>query len=236
MSSFAKNLSAFIRDARACLKAYKLATDSHTQPIKSKYARQFLHDAEIDFHGPDKEQIAALPPAIYVANHASLLDALLVCAFFEIDLRILAKSTLFHMPVVGNVLKREKHIKVYRGKNAHERNRQIREQIQNALANNASVFMFPEGSRTPDGQIKEFKLGAFYNAIQTHTPIIPVAIHGTFKAMPKTGLTIHPGPCRLEILAPIFPPESILDERAAAIDLSNRAKSAIQKALDNENT
>ena len=62
-------------------------------------------------------------------------------------------------------------------------------------------------------------------------PIIPVAIHGTFEAMPKTGIAIRPGKCKLELLAPIAPPMNPSDERSAAETLALDTKKAIEAAL-----
>lgn len=232
MPTVLHNLSAFLKRATACLREYAATPkDKPTQKIKQLYARQFLKDAGIEIEGPTHDEVAALAPSIFVANHASLLDALLICSFFDTDLRILAKSELFRAPYVGKVLVRERHIPVYRGKNAHTRNLQIRNDIAVALREGASVFMFPEGTRTPDGAVHDFKLGAFFNAIQLQTPIVPVAIHGTFAAMPKTGVTIRPGKCRLEILPPIAPPASPENERLAAENLARAAKQAIETAL-----
>ncbi len=233
MPGFFRNLSAFVKRARACIRAYKNAPqDAPTQPIKQKYARLFMDDAGIEYEGPSPEEIAALPTGIFVANHASLVDALLICAFFGSDVRILAKDKLFSAPYVGSILRRENHIRVCRGKNARDRNLRIREDIRNALSQGASIFMFPEGTRTPDGTVGEFKLGAFFNAIQNNVPVIPVAISGTFGVMPKTGLSIRPGKCRLEILSPIFPPpDAGGDSRDDARALANRAKTAIENAL-----
>ena len=212
------NISAFLKQATACLREYKATPEGKpTQAIKQLYSRRFLQDVGIEIEGPTHDEIAALPPAIFVANHASMLDALLICAFFDTDLRILAKAGLFRAPYIGRILQREKHIRVYRGKNAHDRNRQIRDDIGAAIAEGASVFMFPEGTRTPDGAMHDFKLGAFFNAIQMQVPIIPVAI--------------RPGKCKLELLAPIAPPMNPSDERSAAETLALDTKKAIEAAL-----
>lgn len=233
MPGFFRNLSAFVKRARACIRAYSDAPpDEPTQHIKQKYARLFMDDAGIEYEGPSPEVIAALPPGIFVANHASMVDALLICAFFGTDVRILAKEKLFRAPYVGPVLRRENHIRVCRGKNARDRNLQVRADIRNALSQGASIFMFPEGTRTPDGAVHEFKLGAFFNALQNKVPVIPVSIGGTFEVMPKTGLSIRPGKCRLEILSPIFPPpDADGDSRDDALALANLARTAIENAL-----
>ena len=116
------NISAFLKQATACLREYKATPEGKpTQAIKQLYSRRFLQDVGIEIEGPTHDEIAALPPAIFVANHASMLDALLICAFFDTDLRILAKSGLFRAPYIGRILQREKHICVSRQKSTNSR-------------------------------------------------------------------------------------------------------------------
>ena len=56
-----------------------------------------------------------------------------------------------------------------------------------------SLMVFPEGTRTPDGHLQEFKHGAFKIAVRAKVPVVPVAIRGTFELLPKTTLAPHPG-------------------------------------------
>ena len=78
------NISAFLKQATACLREYKATPEGKpTQAIKQLYSRRFLQDVGIEIEGPTHDEIAALPPAIFVANHASMLDALLICVLFD---------------------------------------------------------------------------------------------------------------------------------------------------------
>jgi len=61
-----------------------------------------------------------------------------------------------------------------------------------------SLAVFPEGTRTPDGQLQEFKQGAFKIAVRAGVPIVPVTIRGTFKLLPKT--TLAPRPGRVDVI------------------------------------
>ena len=235
MPTLIHNLYSFAHYAARYLRDAQKAEPGHSQPIRARYAREFLNAVGIAYTGPSLEQIQSMGPCIYVSNHTSILDAILVCACFENDLRILEKDSLFKAPYLGRILKLERHIPVARGKNASARNQAIRESIRSAIAEGASVLFFPEGTRTPTGKLGTFKLGAFYNAIQTQTPIVPVVVKGAFEAMPKQTLKIKPGRCSLELLSPIeLPDESMGDETERAKYLSQKAFDAIQKALDSE--
>jgi len=152
------------------------------------------------------EVFSSTEPCIFVANHNSLLDALLLYAHFERDVRIMAKSTLYAIPFLGEVLRQEGHIAVRRGSKRHEDARRLRASIASALREGACVLFFPEGTRSGTGQLGSFKLGAFYNAIQNDVPVVPIVIRGTFEAMPKTTCSVRPTHCTFDVLAPIFPP------------------------------
>lgn len=236
MPSVPHNIASFFKHAAKYLRAARSAEPGHTQAIRAKYARDFLTDIGISHEGPDAQEIKAIGPCIYVANHNSTLDAVIICAFFEGDLRILAKDSLFKVPYLGKILRLEKHIMVHRGKNSSNRNSYIRESIKKAISDGASILFFPEGTRSSDGNIGDFKLGAFYNAIQTNVPIVPVLITGTFKAMPKTTLKIEPSLCTLKLLSPILPPEENCgDEKTRAQMLADQAKKAILEAQGHNN-
>ena len=203
-----RHIASFVRYAASYLWEARLAAPGHTQPIRARYARRLLADLGITSTGPTPEQIAALGPSIFVSNHTSNLDALLICAYFEGDLRILAKTSLFRMPLLGRIMRLERHIPVQRGRNAASRNGSIRDQIRHAIAEGGSVLFFPEGTRTKTGELGKFHRGAFFNAIQTNTPIVPMVVKGAFDAMPKGTLHIKPGHCSLTLLDPIPVPDA----------------------------
>lgn len=231
------SLNSFIRNAARYLREAKQAESGHTQAIRARYARRFFDDLKITYSGPTKEEIAERGSCIYVANHTSMLDAIIVCCVFEGDMRILAKESLFRVPWLGRILRLEKHIKVARGRNASARNASIRESIKTAISEGASVFFFPEGTRSKTGKLGKFHNGAFFNAIETGVPIVPVVIRGAFETMPKNTLRIKPGHISLELLPSIpVPEESIGNLESRAKYLSDKASEAIRKALESKPT
>ena len=233
MPSIPHNLHSFAHYASLYLGAIKKSPNQPSQPVRARYAREFLHDVGLTFEGPSKADIDRIGPCIYVANHSSTMDAVLICAIFEGDLRILAKDILFKAPYLGRILRLEKHILVHRGRHASDRNAQIRADIRAAIDEGASVLFFPEGTRTRTGALGPFKLGAFYNAIQVGVPIVPMVITGTFDAMPKTTWRIKPGHCTLSLLDPITDENDgePSDETRRAQALADKARNAIEHAL-----
>ncbi len=130
-----------------------------------------------------EEHLAAAPQGILVANHLSSLDILVLGSFLRRDFRWLAKAELFKVPFSGWYLSSAGHIRVHRGEDASARNKSIREQIHRVMEDGASVLFFPEGTRSRDGQLKPFRLGAFLAAIREDKPIIPLVIRGTHELM-----------------------------------------------------
>jgi 1-acyl-sn-glycerol-3-phosphate acyltransferase len=91
-----------------------------------------------------------------------------------------------------------------------------------------SLMVFPEGTRTPDGRLQEFKQGAFKIAVRAGVPVVPVAIRGTFELLPKTTLAPRPGRVDVFICAPIDTSESGERDLQTLVD---SARSAIAAKL-----
>ncbi len=233
MPSVPSNILSFLRAASHYIRESRNLESPELYAVRKRYSHALLDKLGIELVSPEKRELEANGPSIYVGNHSSNLDALLVYASFEMDIRILAKDSLFKIPYLGTILKREKHLCVHRGKNASERNANIRKLIHDALEEGASILFFPEGTRTSTGKLGTFKHGAFYNAIQNNVHIVPMVIRGTFEAMPKTTLKIKPGKCSLELLAPIELPDASMGDEATRVEwLAEQTRNAMNKALD----
>ncbi len=143
------------------------------------------------------------PGAIYVwtANHQSYLDIPVVFAWLPADFRIMAKASLFHIPFLGWHLRRSGHMPV-----ARENPTRAARSLLAAAAHvrrGTAVFIFPEGGRSPDGRVREFRAGAFLLAIKAETPVVPVTIRGTQAALPVHSWNVRPGPVDLILHVPI---------------------------------
>ena len=117
-----------------------------------------------------------------VSNHQSQLDILVHFRLF-LYYKIVSKSEIFRVPFLGWNMNLNRYIKLIRGdKNAV---RKMMSASEKTLAAGESVFIYPEGTRSLDGEIKPFKPGAFVLAKNARVPILPIIINGTGNALPK---------------------------------------------------
>jgi len=138
---------------------------------------------------------------IYVSNHASLLDIPVVTVGVPDQIRIVYKKELEKIPLLGWGLKWGSYIGIDRGNSAEAR-RSLEEAIEK-IRKGASVFMYAEGTRTLDGKLQPFKRGAFNLAVTAGVPVVPLTINGTFRILPKSTMTIHPGRVEVVLEQPI---------------------------------
>lgn len=120
---------------------------------------------------------------IIIANHQSLLDILAVCAALPLNFKFLAKRELFQIPLMGWAMASAGYIPVDRA--SHKSGREAMHRINRVLKNGVSVLLFPEGTRSPDGKVHAFKMGAFKLARDNKVEILPVVVDGTGQALPK---------------------------------------------------
>ena len=143
------------------------------------------------------------PKQSYVVcvNHQSLLDIPVLFRALPIPVRFLAKKSLFYIPVFGWSMWLAGFIPVDRrgGKKARDSLKVAARRIKNGR----SVTVFPEGTRSPDGKIHQFKSGAFILAVESGAPILPVVINGTFELGPKQAIKVYPHPVEVIIGTPI---------------------------------
>jgi len=147
------------------------------------------------------EHVAPGSTYVWTANHQSYLDIPVVFAWLPADFRIMAKASLFHFPFLGWHLRRSGHMPVERDNPT----RAARSLLAAAahVRRGRAVFIFPEGGRSPDGRLQEFKAGAFLLAIKAETPVVPVTIRGTFAALPMHSWNVRPSIVELKLHAPI---------------------------------
>lgn len=139
--------------------------------------------------------------AIYASNHQSALDIPSLYVGLDFQFRIMAKKELFLYPFMGWHLKRSGQIPIERENARSSLKSLIR--ASEAVRSGTPLLVFPEGGRSPDGTIKPFLGGAFYVAIKGGVPIVPMALVGTYEALPMNSYVIRPHPVRLIIGKPI---------------------------------
>lgn len=147
------------------------------------------------------ENIPKSHSAVYIANHQSHFDIPAMYACLPIQFRWMAKKELFDFPLFGMAMRRCGYISIDRS------DRRKSMQSMNAAAqrikDGTSVIIFPEGTRTTDGKLLPFKKGGFFIALKAQVPLVPIAINGSFKRLPRGRKMIHPGEIEITILSPV---------------------------------
>jgi 1-acyl-sn-glycerol-3-phosphate acyltransferase len=125
---------------------------------------------------------------VMVANHQSLLDILVLFRLF-VHFKWVSKIENFRIPVIGWNMSLNRYIKLRRGdRKSVDR---MMGACERTLASGSSVMMFPEGTRSADGQLRAFKPGAFTLAQRAGVPLLPIVVHGTARALPKRGFVLR---------------------------------------------
>ncbi len=140
-------------------------------------------------------------PAVYAANHLSALDIPLLYACLPFPFRILAKKELFAYPFLGWHLRRSGQIPVSIG-DARASLRSLNRASQ-TLREGMPMVVFPEGGRSPDGQLQEFMGGAFYAALKAQVPVVPIVIFGVQELLPMNSFHSLPGDVDMMFCDPV---------------------------------
>jgi len=137
------------------------------------------------------ENLTRYPVAVYASNHTSYMDTPVVFATLPFQFRILAKKELWTVPFIGWHLNRSGQIPI----DADNPRATLSSlgAAAKALRDGMPLFVFPEGSRTPDGHMQEFLAGAAYLAIRAQVPLVPIALSGVYDLLPMH--THHFYPC-----------------------------------------
>ena len=138
---------------------------------------------------------------IFCSNHPSAMDIPILFASLPAQFRFAAKRSLFHVPFLGWHLRRSGHVPVDRG---HPR-KALRslDQAAEKIRAGTPVVLFPEGHRSRDGSMGEFKSGSFYLAIQAGVPLIPITLNGSRAVLKPDTLHIKPGTVEVIIHPPL---------------------------------
>lgn len=164
---------------------------------------------------------------VIVANHQSLYDIYALYGWLGVDFKWVMKKELAQVPILGLSCKILGHIFIDRkdSKSAVETINLARKKI----VNGTSVLFFPEGTRSSNGKLGDFKKGAFKMAIDMGISVLPVTINGTGAILPKGSLDLMPGNVSMIIHKPI-PVNSYREENIG--QLLDRTKITIAASLD----
>lgn len=147
------------------------------------------------------ENLGRHPVAVYAANHTSYMDTPVIFATLPFQFRILAKKELWPIAFIGWYLNRSGQIPVD-VENPRTALSSLNRGVK-ALRSGMPLFVFPEGSRTPDGELQTFLSGAAYLAIRAQMPLVPIALSGVYDLLPIHTHHFYPGELILSVGEPI---------------------------------
>lgn len=173
-----------------------------------------------------REKLAHAGPFVLVVNHQSMADLMVMC-FLGHPTKYLGKESAFKVPVFGWALRIAGEVPVKRGDK--KSGAAALEKLGDWLDRGVSVALFPEGTRTDDGSLGKFKLGAFALAVDHQTPIVPIVIAGARALLPKKSVVFQrDASIRLRVLDPI-PTRGL--GRGDVEGLAERARAAMLATL-----
>lgn len=185
-------------------------------------ARNMFRMALCPVHLKDQAHARVATPMIFVANHASYIDALVMMAVLPAGTKMVAKQELLKRPILGRLVQKLGFITVDRLDFADTI--QASDKMLKTINNHQSLGLFPEGTFTYATGIRPFKLGAFKVSVDTLTPICPLAIQGT-RAMYRAGkILFSPGQLKVTFCPPLYPNSDDWDE---VVRLAEMAKQQI---------
>jgi len=138
---------------------------------------------------------------LFMPNHSSNVDPPVVVAALRRDVRMMGKASLFRIPIFGWVIRLAGFVPVIR----EDRDAAIESGNQAAklLRQGLDFAIFPEGTRSRDGNLLPLKKGPFFIAQAGGVPVVPVRVRGTREVMKKGGKVIYPGSVEVEVCRPI---------------------------------
>ena len=142
--------------------------------------------------------------SVLVANHQSLGD-ILVLFGVKRHFKWVSKASVFKVPFIGWNMALNDYVGLVRGDAASIS--AMMEHCRRHLSAGSAVMLFPEGTRSMDGELKSFKHGAFTLACEAEVPVVPIVIEGTRDALPKSGWVFRNG-ARLDITVRVLEPMS----------------------------
>lgn len=148
------------------------------------------------------EKVSPGTSYIITPNHQSNADILALISMLPVKFRWVVKKELLIIPLFGWALARTGAVPLNRKDRAESINK-LQEAAGSKFRGGWSVLIYPEGTRSSDGNLQDFKKGAFMMAVQTGITILPVTCNGAFKVLPRDTIFFRPGHITLTFGDPI---------------------------------
>ncbi len=168
--------------------------------------------AGIDLRVDGEEHLWSQRPAVFIFNHQSGIDAVLMMKLLRRDMTGIGKKELLWTPLLGPMFKSAGMIFIDRSDT--KRAIEAMKPAVEALRHGMSLVIAPEGTRSPTPRLGRFKKGAFHIAMQAGVPIVPVVFRNALDALPKGSLVVRPA----TVEAMVLPPVDTADWRVENLD------------------
>jgi len=201
--------------------------ENKVHKIANLWARMVLWLTSVRVEVVGRDNVLMDKPQIFMANHQSDFDILIVLAHIPGQFRWIAKKELFKIPIFGKAMRNAGYIEIDRQN--HEKAMQSLDEAAQKIREGKSVVTFPEGTRSKDGTVRPFKQGMFHLAIKAGVPIVPISIIGAHAIMPKRSLAIRPGKITMVIGEPLDVSPYTIETRGELIE---RVRSVIIRNLE----
>jgi len=179
-----------------------------------------------------REHIKKKEHYVFVANHSSYTDVPIAIAAIPKGMRLIFRNTLTRIPIWGWALLVSPYIIINRS-NAVKAKKSLAHAAE-VIRNGGSILLFPEGTRSPTGELQQFKRGAFHLAYESGAKVIPIAIKGAYEFLPRTArLPLFNKKIAVSIGVPLEVSLHIENARDREIDLMRRSEDAVRKMLVN---
>ena len=169
--------------------------------------------AGIDIRVNGEHHLWSSRPAVFLFNHQSAIDVLIIARLLRRDFTAIAKEELARNPLAGPVFRVADAVFVDR-KN-HDKAIESLKPVVRTLRDGLSVAIAPEGTRSVGDNLGPFKKGPFHIAMQAGVPIVPIVIHNASDVLPKGAFFVRPAPVQVDVLPPVdttgWKPESVDD-------------------------
>ena len=192
-------LTVFTAIFTVCMVHWKNAEFVHK--VQQFWSRSFFWLMFLPVSVDGTENIKPNQSYVFVANHQSMFDVWLVYGWLPVIFKWLMKAELRKVPFVGTGCKAAGHIFVDR-RNAVAAMESLKE-VEKQLVNGVCTVIFPEGTRSLNGEVGRFKRGAFQIALDLGLPVIPLSLDGCFEVMPKGKPFVNRHPVHMHIGEPI---------------------------------
>ncbi|MGD8276744.1 MAG: lysophospholipid acyltransferase family protein [Gemmatimonadota bacterium] len=191
------------------------------------WARWTLRVAGVHVRMEGVERVAEPAARIFVSNHQSWFDVFALAGSLPEPNRFVAKKELARIPVFGRAWRSAGHISIDRG-DTGSAIRTLDEAGRLMRRDKSSVIIFAEGTRSPTGELRPFKKGAFMLALQTGVDIVPVGIEGSRAVLPKGSWRVTPGEIVVRIGNVVHTADYSFDKRS---DLMKRVRQEVAQLM-----